>query len=213
MPEGRATILARVRDALERASTEGRDRVGQGPERPTRYTRPEFAGDPLARFTERLIAAAGTVARVASVDEVPGAVSTYLEEKGLPPRISVAPALGDLVWPESWEVRYGASEGEDRVGLTPCFAAVAETGTLALLSGRNAPTTLNFLPDHHLVVVRSSQVVGYLEAVWERLRDLPDEMPRTVNLITGPSRTADVEQTLQLGAHGPLCLHVILIVS
>lgn len=214
MAEGRAIILARVRDALGRGAVEGGEaQVLQGPERPIRYTRPAHGVDPIELFAEKIRGAAGTLARVASVDEVPAAVSAYLDEKGLPPRIAVAPALQGLAWPEGWEVRYGASQGEDRVGVTPCFAAVAETGTLALLSGPDSPTSLNFLPGYHLVVVRFSQVVSYLEVVWERLRVLPGGMPRTVNLITGPSRTADVEQTLQLGAHGPLCLHVILVAA
>ncbi len=211
MAEGRERILGRVRQALGK----GRGAGAEGgmpplPQRPTAYARPVVSGDLLERFAAQLTAAAGTLARVETEGGVPTAVAAYLDQQGLPKRLAVAPALRGLPWPADWAVRFGPSRGEDRVAVTPCFAAVAETGTLALLSGPDSPTTLNFLPDHHLVVVRASQVVAHLEDLWERLRQHSQDMPRTLNLITGPSRTADVEQTLQLGAHGPLALHLIL---
>jgi len=92
------------------------------------------------------------------------------------------------------------------------FAGVAETGTLVLTSGADNPTSLNFLPDNHIVVIDAKDVAGDYEAVWPRLREkFGDLMPRVVNLITGPSRSADIEQTLILGAHGPRRLHVIVV--
>ena len=98
----------------------------------------------------------------------------------------------------------------DAVSLTPCFAAIAETGTLMLVSGRDTPTTLNFLPDTHIVVLRADQVLPHYEEGWSRLR-ASGPMPRTVNFITGPSRTGDIEQRIQLGAHGPRRLHIVLV--
>jgi L-lactate dehydrogenase complex protein LldG len=99
--------------------------------------------------------------------------------------------------------------------LTPCLAAIAETGTLMLLSGADTPTTLNFLPDTHIVVVRAGQVVAGYEDAWDMVREKaggdPAAWPRTINLITGPSRTGDIEQRIQLGAHGPRRLHVVLV--
>ncbi len=81
-----------------------------------------------------------------------------------------------------------------------------------LHSGPQTPTTLNFLPENHVVVVRASQVVGAYEEVWDRLRAAnPAALPRTVNMITGPSRTGDIELRLELGAHGPRRLHIVLI--
>lgn len=212
MSEGRTLVLGRVRAALGRQAQTGSDaELPQPPTGPTGYTRPGIGPDLLGHFSAQLLAAAGTLTGVEAEDEIPAAVARYLTGQGLPARLAVAPALATLPWPADWEVRFGPSRGQDRVAVTPCFAAVAETGTLALLSGPESPTTLNFLPDHHLVVVRASQVVDHLERLWEWLRRRPEGMPRTVNLITGPSRTADVEQTLQLGAHGPLALHVILV--
>jgi L-lactate dehydrogenase complex protein LldG len=114
-------------------------------------------------------------------------------------------------------MRRGRAEPGDAVSLTPCLAAIAETGTLMLVSGEGTPTTLNFLPDTHIVVVRTGQVVAGYEDGWDLLRaradsgDGPAALPRTVNFITGPSRTGDIEQRIQLGAHGPRRLHIILI--
>ena len=93
-------------------------------------------------------------------------------------------------------------------------ARVAETGTLVLTSGPDNPTTLNFLPDTHIVVVDAKDIAGDYETVWHArcARHYGEgALPRTVNLITGPSRSADIEQTLILGAHGPRRLHVMVV--
>ena len=130
-----------------------------------------------------------------------------------------SPALAaDLDWSATptLEVKTGMSDGTDETSITPIFAGVAETGTLMLQSDASLPTSLNFLPENHVVIVKESQIVGPLEDAWARLRTAraaaEDEvMPRTVNLITGPSRTGDIEQKIQMGAHGPRRLHVILV--
>ena len=82
-----------------------------------------------------------------------------------------------------------------------------------LLSGPDNPTTLNFLPDTHIVVVDADDIAGDYETVWQRIRALygTGKLPRTVNMITGPSRSADIEQTLILGAHGPRALHILVV--
>ena len=97
--------------------------------------------------------------------------------------------------------------------LQPRRVAVAETGTLVLLSGPDNPTTINFLPETHIVVLRAHDIVGPYEAAWNALREIYGErsLPRTVNLISGPSRTADIEQTIIMGAHGPKRLHVVIV--
>jgi len=155
-----------------------------------------------------------TVVRVASEAEVPGEVARYLAAENLPAELVMAPdAALDLI---PWEarpllqIRRGRAGPGDAVSLTPCLAAVAETGTLMLVSGPDTPTTLNFLPDTQIVVMRAGQVVAAYEDGWDLLRALP-AMPRTINFITGPSRTGDIEQRIQLGAHGPRRLHVVLI--
>jgi len=155
-----------------------------------------------------------TVARVARADEVPAAVADYLARQNLPARLVMTPdpRLDDIPWAARplLEIRKGRAEDGDAAGITGCFAAIAETGTLMLVSGPETPTRNNFLPDTHVVVLRTRDVVAAYEDGWDRLRRL-GAMPRTVNFITGPSRTGDIEQRIVLGAHGPRRLHIVLI--
>jgi L-lactate dehydrogenase complex protein LldG len=155
-----------------------------------------------------------TVARVASEAHIPAEVARYLAAENLPAELVMAPdrALDAIPWDARplLQIRRGRAEPGDTVSLSPCLAAVAETGTLMLVSGAETPTTLNFLPDTHLVVVRAGQVVASYEDGWDLLRSR-GAMPRTVNFITGPSRTGDIEQRIQLGAHGPRRLHIVLV--
>jgi L-lactate dehydrogenase complex protein LldG len=168
-------------------------------------------------FISMVEEASCTVARLADAAEVPAAIADYLARENLPARLRLAPdpAVQDLPWSTRplIEISVGASDGHDEVSLTPAFAGVAETGTLMLTSGREGPTTLNFLPDTHIVLLKADQVVGALEEAWARLRQRygAGAMPRTVNFITGPSRSADIEQKIQMGAHGPRRLHILLV--
>lgn len=178
-----------------------------------------------ARFAAELEKEYGTVARAASEAEIPGLVAEYLAQQNLPAELRVAPdpLLERLPWPDRpmLKVAFGRAEPSDAVSVTPCFAAVAETGTMLMLSGPEHPTTLNILPDTHIVVLRTSRIVGAYEDAFDLIRaeraaagDTPTGtrfMPRNVMMITGPSRSADIEQTLELGAHGPRRLHVILL--
>ncbi|HYM03282.1 MAG TPA: lactate utilization protein [Stellaceae bacterium] len=162
-----------------------------------------------------------TVARVASADDVPAAIVEYLSQRNLPSRLVMTPdpQLDGIPWSARpmLEIRRGRAEGDDAVGVSACFAGIAETGTLMLNSGPESPTRNNFLPDTHIVVMRGDQVVATYEDGWTRLRagraaaDGAFAMPRTVNFITGPSRTGDIEQRIELGAHGPRRLHIVLI--
>ena len=113
----------------------------------------------------------------------------------------------------SLDILHGPSDGHDLNAVSVAFAAIAETGTVALVSGADNPTTLNFLPDNQIVVVRRGDVLADYESVFLRLREAYGKgaAPRTVNFVTGPSRSADIGQKLQLGAHGPRRLHIILV--
>jgi L-lactate dehydrogenase complex protein LldG len=171
----------------------------------------------IALLAEMIAAAAGSVAQVSDAAGVPRAVADFLRLFNLP--LSVRRGhdarLSALPWQleGALEVTVGASDGQQLASVSHAFAAVAETGTLVLTSGTDNPTTLNFLPDNHIVVVDVNDVVGDFETIVARLRGHFGErqLPRLVNLITGPSRSADIEQTLILGAHGPRRLHVVLV--
>lgn len=176
------------------------------------------AASRLALFKAKVEASAASFAALAHAADVPTEIARYLRENNLPAtlRMGEDPRLTALPWGRTTlELSRGASDGRDLNAVSRAFAGVAETGTLALTSGADNPTTLNFLPDNHIVVIAAEDVVGDLETVWARLRERYGKgaMPRVLNLVTGPSRSADIEQTLLLGAHGPRRLHVVLVGS
>ncbi len=159
---------------------------------------------------------AASVAEVSQAQDIVGEVARYLREHNLPAslRMGADERLNGLDWSGvAMEVSQGPSAGDDLNGLSHAFGAIAETGTLAMVSGADNPTTLNFLPDNHIVVLREADLAGDAETLWDRLRARYGKglAPRTVNLITGPSRSGDIEQQIVLGAHGPRRLHIIIL--
>jgi L-lactate dehydrogenase complex protein LldG len=157
----------------------------------------------------------GSVVRVDCDGAVPGAVADYLAAQNLPGNLVMAPhpELRAIDWSSRplLDIHERRAEGSDTVSVQHAFAAIAETGTLMFPSAAERPTTLNVLTDTEIVVLRASRVVGAYEEAWDLLRSEMGEMPRNVMLVTGPSRSADIEQALELGAHGPRRLHVVLI--
>lgn len=158
-----------------------------------------------------------SVKRLRRSDSVPNAVAAYLREKNLPASIRMGddPRLLAMPWEKlrALEVKRGPSDGDDETGISHAFAGVAETGTLVMVSGADNPTTINFLPEHHIVVIDAAEIEGDLEGALGRVRARygKGKMPRTVNFISGPSRSGDIEQKLILGAHGPRALHLIVV--
>ena len=170
----------------------------------------------VALFVDMAQAALATCAVVASDSDVAAEAARYLRESNLPAtlRMGEDALLNALDWSATpISVSRGASDGHDLNGLSRAFAGVAETGTLALVSGADNPTTLNFLPDNHIVVLRADDIEGDYESVFDRLRAAYGDglMPRMLNFITGPSRSADIAQTMLLGAHGPRKLHIVVV--
>ena len=211
----RKTILNKIRASLRRGV------LDSSPTRPSEPALlPARAQGPgaslIQRFVEEAEAVATTVHRIASIEDIPDAVARYLADENLPAVIRMAPdhRLTAVPWSThpTITVTTGVSDGGDEVGLTGALAGVAETGTLVLHSGPESPTTLNFLPGTHIVVLLADQIVGAYEEALALLR-AAGPLPRTVNFITGPSRTADIEQQLELGAHGPRRLHIVLVDS
>jgi L-lactate dehydrogenase complex protein LldG len=101
--------------------------------------------------------------------------------------------------------------GDDAIGITGCFCAIAETGTLVFVTRADAPSATFLLPDTHIAIVRNDQIVAGMEEAFARIRAECAVMPRAVNLVSGPSRTGDIEQTIVLGAHGPRRVHILLV--
>jgi L-lactate dehydrogenase complex protein LldG len=170
----------------------------------------------LALMLAKLEGVQATSAVLASAADVPAAVAEYLRANNLPATLRRGddPRLESLPWSATaLEVATGRSHGGDLNAISHAEGGIAETGTLVLISGHENPTTLNFLPDNHIVVLSAGDIVGDLEQIWPRIRAKygKGEMPRTVNCITGPSRSGDIEQTILLGAHGPRRLHVLVV--
>jgi L-lactate dehydrogenase complex protein LldG len=174
----------------------------------------------LAMFVAMAEEASATVARVNMMIDVPNAVADFLRHHNLPMRAALAPdpALDVARWErrKTLELRKGRAEPFDEVGISFAWKAVAETGTLVMLSGEATPTTLNFLPETEIVILPADRVVGSYEEALAPLRSdgkdgAKHALPRAVNFVTGPSRSADIEQTLQLGAHGPRRLHIVIV--
>lgn len=178
--------------------------------------------DAVDRFCAEAERVQATTARVDRAADVPGAVASYLAGLNLPAKVKLTP--DPLIQGAGWDkaatlqVETGVGDGADTAGVSRAFAGVAETGTLVFTSGPDNPTTVNFLPITHIAVIQASDIVGAYEKAWAKLREVRQDvdgkgrfMPRTVNWITGPSRTADIELTLYLGAHGPKNLHILIV--
>lgn len=228
MSEARSQILGGIRRSLNRgpldangaAPLEARLAKHQSGLIPARSANRDQAGlvDLFEDYAKQVNC---TVARVATLDAIPEALAIYLAGQNLPAEITAAPhpLLDKVDWSQRplLKLRRGAADGKEAVGLSVSFAAIAETGTLMLASGEDSPSALNFLPDTHVVVLKASSVAGSMEAAWAMLRekygnvDGATQMPRTVNFITGPSRTGDIEQKIVMGAHGPRRLHILLV--
>jgi L-lactate dehydrogenase complex protein LldG len=148
--------------------------------------------------------------------EVPQSIAHFLRNHNLPATLRMGddPRLKAMPWSDTTlEIAHGPSQGSDLNAVSHAFGGIAESGTLAMVSGSDNPSTLNFLPDNHIIVVSAKDIASDYESVWNRVRFAygKSTMPRTVNWITGPSRSGDIEQTLLLGAHGPRRLHVVVV--
>lgn len=176
--------------------------------RPVTYAR-ALEGDAVERFIACANAANATVHVLDTLADVPLRASELLRERNLPAIVHM-PAdadLGALQW-DRVEVSQ-AAPGPDETAVSLAPLGVAETGTLAFPSGQKRPASWHFRPGFEIAVLRAEDIVPDLESAFARLHE--KDWPRTLNLVTGPSRTADIEQTLELGAHGPKALAIFLI--
>jgi L-lactate dehydrogenase complex protein LldG len=218
----RDNILSRVRKALGKrehdvAGLAAAEAIiaahAQGP-------RPALPGDRVERFMRRARDMESTVERIADVAAIPPAVAAYLEGLELPPALAAQRSHAGVCWPEfaalDWAgaglaIESRPTTGNDRLGITGTFCAIAETGTMIILTGPDAPTATALLPDTHVAVVRAASIVDGMEDAFALIRRERGALPRAINMISGPSRTGDIEQTIVLGAHGPFRVHVLIV--
>ena len=218
----RDNVLGRVRKALGKrerdtaalAAAEATIAAhAQGP-------RPTLAGDRVERFMQRASDMESTVERIAERSDVPVAVTRYLDGLQLPPALAAQQSHTGVCWPEfaalDWagaglNIACRPTTGDDRLGITGAFCAIAETGTMVILAGADTPTATALLPDTHIAIVPADRIVDGMEDAFALIRSERGALPRAVNLISGPSRTGDIEQTIVLGAHGPFRVHILVV--
>ena len=214
----REDILGRVRARLNRNATNavvGRADIEAVLAARTRGPRPAMPAEKSAlagRLIEKSIEQSSTVETVATQAAAPVAIARYLAGLNLPLRAVVSPSLVTLDWRAAGiEAAARAAEDSDLVGITTCFCAIAETGTLMLCSAPDHPATVSLLPETHIALVPASRIVPGMEDAWALARAELGALPRAVNFVSGPSRTGDIEQTIVLGAHGPYRVHLVMV--
>ena len=214
----RENILARIRRAHGKAGSEPSaadlERVRAVIGRPVTGPWPAFAtpDDPLAQFLKECDRLGTTHAQVATEAEIPRETARYLGATGLAPRVVGWREFAAPDWkPAGIEFEARPANRDDKTGLTGCFCAIAETGTTLLLSSPEHPKVNALLPETHVCVVRRSRLVGTLEEAFALVRREHGELPRSTFFVSGPSRTADIEQTMVIGAHGPYRVHVLVV--
>ena len=214
--DAKAAVLADLRRALGRDRTPDRapppGPAADDPARRAGLTPPAAPAARREQFIAKAEQVAARVTRAGSLADAGAAIVRLLDAEGKSGTIRVAPdpRLDPLAVVLGDRARRGKAEAEDRVGLSRALCGIAETGTLCLVSGRDHPTTLAFLPETHVVILSAADLVGTLEDAFVRVAEA-GAWPRSVLLVTGPSRTGDIEQTILLGAHGPKRLHIVLV--
>lgn len=213
----RKAIFNRIRTAQQRPAepTEAeREAVQEYINLHSRGPRPAVGADLAVHFRQQALRMSDTVDEVATPEDVPAAVARYLDGIGVEKSAIAWQTLSDMRWNEAGVgVEFRPPRNEDLVGITGAFCAVAETGSLMLLSSPQSWSSASLLPETHIAIVPASRIVPHMEEAFALARAEHGELPRAINFISGPSRTGDIEQTIVLGAHGPYRVHVILVLG
>jgi L-lactate dehydrogenase complex protein LldG len=220
----RDRVLGRVRQALGKT---GADAVAMAEAQTyldahARGHIPAFDADRVARFIRRAGDMESTVVQIGDRSEIPAAVAAYLGTLELAPALAAQKSLQGVCWPEFADLDWARAGltvearptlGDDRLGITGVFCAIAETGTLVFVSAADTPTATTLLPDTHIAIVSTHRIVDTMEDSFALIRKERGRIPRAINLISGPSRTGDIEQTIVLGAHGPFRVHILVLAA
>ena len=217
MSAARDRILARVRSAATGAHPSAdRDvqvasRLAKPPSGPAPHQASSRGSARVTQFMNKLGAVEATISRVPDLSRLPASLAHELRNRNLPAAIRTGtdPMFKGLDW-GAIEPSVGPGRMEEPATLSRAEFGLAELGTLVLASGPDNPVTLTFLGETHFVVLREDDIRAGFEDFWASWRERGLD-PRTINMVTGPSRSADIGQTLQLGAHGPVALHVFLL--
>ncbi len=168
--------------------------------------------DPARHFIEECARLKSTLAECDDIGDVPREVSRYVAAQSLARRCVGWQEFSTLDWLSAGiEFANRTAAPNDLIGITGCYCAIGETGTLLLLSAPATPKATALLPETHICVLKKSRIVPTMEDAFALMRNEIGEPPRATFFVSGPSRTADIEQTIVIGAHGPYRVHVILI--
>jgi L-lactate dehydrogenase complex protein LldG len=222
----RSTFLARVREAAARGRAH---RVAINPQATHEASYVGGGDDPVATFLKEWTAVGGRGARVQGDDAarrylvdlldacVPANALRWrhpLLERLEIDRILRERHIGIQAWDtlerQSAEERWPAAFAAD-LGITSVDWAVAETGTLALCSHPGQGRVVSLLPPNYLAILEPAQIVPDLFDLFARLEDHKHDLPSNVALVTGPSKTGDIELKLTTGVHGPGNVHVLIV--
>ena len=180
-------------------------------EAPETYHAPKIEGDLVATFAERAGWTQTEVRVLDSMADVPAAVADLLRSKNLPASVHLPrdAELSALPWGTTLTVKREAPGPDDAAVSTAPFA-LAETGTLVYPARADSLAAWHFRPGMEIAILRAQNVVPQMEDALARIKST-GAIPHTINFVTGPSRTGDIEQTLELGAHGPKALAVLVV--
>ncbi|TGE10183.1 LutC/YkgG family protein [Hymenobacter fodinae] len=207
----RDIILRRIREALQKPAEQ--------PARPDfsapLYPRPVAEADLAIDFAQNFVRIGGVFYYCESEEHFYDQLFAYKKEKELDRLFVWEPELkkilhdGNLVF-QGDETDFLAHAD---AGLTSCEALVARTGSILVSGASSSGRRLSIYPDQHLVLARTSQVVPDIGDALKLVQQKygPDRIPSMISLTTGPSRTADIEKTLVLGAHGPRSIVLFLL--
>lgn len=208
----RETILHKVRTALGRAAGED-----PAPAPEPRLRIPESSEDDRVKsFCAALEALAGQTTIAGSLEEARAAVAALIAGKTAV--ASNAPLLSEASITSLDGVRSGILDRDELrnacaaadAGITSADYALADTGSIVLLSSREEARLVSLLPPCHIAVVPRSRILANLDELFS-LVPLPSQRSSSMVVITGPSRTADIEQILVRGVHGPGQVHAIIV--
>ncbi|MGE0053518.1 MAG: lactate utilization protein C [Hyphomicrobium sp.] len=204
----RDEIMARIKAAT--AATRDSDPLSVWSKDRPASIRPQLPGDVEASFRAKAATNLISIRDVGGIEGVPVAVAEILARANLAPDISVSPTLRDLPWPRTVQVRDEKARVDEKLTVTRAVAGIAETGSVVLCSSKDAPSSLNYAPEIHVIVLDKADITAFLEDGLTKAKAAYDPWPRAVNLVSGPSRTADVAGIVVRPAHGPKAVHVLL---
>lgn len=215
MNDSRQKILNQIRSSLHRGEltvTEKNELAKRFALHP-RGILPHLTEDPVTYFIQQAKKSLAEVERIHSSAEIPPFLLTLLP-RPISLRIASNKELDFIPWENFSEItlQKGPALSSDKIALTSSLCGIAETGTLVLTSSKESPTTLNFLPEIQVVLLSEENIVAHYEDAWDKIREKTIHS-RTINFITGPSRTGDIEQTMQIGVHGPKKVYILLYVE